>query len=279
MSSLRRQCAARHAALLLTLCAAATPAAVAAEDGGWSFAAGLDYTTGNYGSGQDTDIAVAPFSAAYETERWRLGLTLSYVAVEGAPGVVPGATGAIGSGGPLSAVTDPLLGGDATQNPVLGPEIEEHGLGDTTVEVAFTPYVGAGGTRVSLSGAARLPTGDEERSLGAGETLLSASVGVAQPVGDRAGLYGAVGYTHATESGDGGAFAGAGVEGRVTDGILLGAAAEWSEARVASTPERTQATLYASLTLTDDVRLAAYVLGGLSNSAPDVGGGLRLTLR
>lgn len=262
---------------MLTLCAAAAPAA--ADEAGWSFSAGVDYTNGDYGSGQDTSIAIAPFSAVYGNDRWRAGLTVTYLAVEGAPGVVPGATGAIGSGGPLSSVTDPLFGGDVAQDPVLAPEIEEQGLGDTTLEVAFTPYVGESGTRVSLSGAARLPTGDEERSLGAGETVLSAGAGVAQPLGEGVALYGAVGYTHATESNDGGAFAGAGMEGRVADGVLLGAAAEWSEARVAGAPERTQATLYASFALTHDVRLAAYVLGGLSDSAPDAGGGIRLTLR
>lgn len=276
MRSFRRSFSARQAALLLTLCAAAAPAA--AEDG-WSFSAGADYTNGDYGSEQETSILIAPFSAVYGAERWRVGLTLSYVSVEGAPGVVPGATGALGSGGPLGSVTDPLLGGGAAQDPVLGPEIEEQGLGDTTLEVAFTPFIGESGTRFSLSGAARLPTGDEDRSLGAGETLLSAAAGVAQPIGDRAALYGAVGYTHATESDDGGAFAGAGVEGRVSDGVLLGASAEWSEARVAGTPERTQATLYASFALSEDVQLAAYVLGGLSDSAPDAGGGIRLTLR
>lgn len=277
MRSFRRSFSARQAALLLTLCAAAAPAA--AEDSGWSFSAGADYTNGDYGSDQETSILVAPFSAVYGNDRWRAGLTVTYVTVEGAPGVVPGATGALGSGGPLSSVTDPLFGGDVAQDPILAPEIEEQGLGDTTLEIAFTPYVGEHGTRFSMSGAARLPTGDEDRSLGAGETVLSAGAGVAQPLGERVALYGAVGYTHATESDGGGAFAGAGVEGRVADGVLLGAAAEWSQARVAGTPERTQATLYSSFALTDDVRVAAYVLGGLSESAPDFGGGIRLTLR
>jgi hypothetical protein len=256
----------------------AVPATAAAEDN-WSFSGGADYSSGDYGTGQDTRILIAPFSVVFGSERWRVGATVTYVSVEGAPGVVPGATSAIGAGSPLSIVTNPLLGGGIGSNPLVAPEIEEQGLGDTTLEVAFIPYVGDNGARISLSGAARLPTGDEERSLGAGETVLSFAAGASHPIGDRAGVYGAVGYSHAVESDDGGVFVSGGLEGRVSNGVVLGASAEWSEARVAGAPERTQATVYSAFTLSENVQLAAYVIAGLSDAAPDAGGGIRLTLR
>ncbi|MCX7356778.1 MAG: hypothetical protein NT015_01310 [Alphaproteobacteria bacterium] len=268
----------KRAALLLTLCASAmAPAAAHAE--GWSFSSGVDYTSGDYGTGQDTDILIAPFSVTFEGERWRASATATYVSVEGAPGVVPGATSAIGAGSPLSGVTNPLGGGLLGSNPSLAPEISEQGLGDTTLEVAFIPHVGDSGARISVSGAARLPTGDEERSLGAGETILSGAVGASHPIGDRVGIYGAVGYSQALDSDEGGVFVSGGLEGRVTDTMLIGASAEWSEASVAGAPERTQATLYSSFALSDHVRIAAYAVAGPSDAAPDAGGGLRLTLR
>ena len=268
-----------RAALLLTLCAAAMTPAAAAHAEGWSFSSGVDYTSGDYGTGQDTDILIAPFSVTFEGERWRASATATYVSVEGAPGVVPGATSAIGAGSPLSGVTNPLGGGLLGSNPSLAPEISEQGLGDTTLEIAFIPYVGDNGARISVSGAARLPTGDEERSLGAGETILSGAVGASHPIGDRAGVYGALGYSQALDSNEGGAFVNGGLEGRVTDAMLVGASAEWSEASVGGAPERTQATLYSSFALNDHVQLAAYAVAGLSDAAPDAGGGLRLTLR
>lgn len=267
----------KRAALLLTLCAAAIPAAAHAE--GWSFSSGVDYSSGDYGTGQDTDIWIAPFNVTFESERWRVGATATYVSVEGAPGVVPGATSAIGAGSPLSGVTNPLLGGGAGSNSSLAPEISEQGLGDTTLDVAFIPYIGDNGARISISAAARLPTGDEERSLGAGETVLSAALGASHPLGDRAAIYGAIGYSHALDSDEGGVFFSGGLEGRVSDGVLIGASAEWSEASVAGSPERTQATLYSSFALSERVQLAAYAVAGLSDAAPDAGGGLRLTLR
>jgi hypothetical protein len=264
-------------ALLLTLCAAALPMAAHAES--WSFSSGVDYTSGDYGTGQDTDIFVAPFTVSFEGERWRASATATYVSVEGAPGVVPGATSAIGAGSPLGGVTNPLGGGLLGSNPALAPEISEQGLGDTTLEVAFLPYMADDGARLSISGAARLPTGDEERSLGAGEAVLSTALGASHPLGDRAAIYGAIGYSHAMDSDQGGVFLSGGLEGRVSDGVLVGASAEWSEASIADAPERTQATLYSSFALNENVQFAAYVVAGLSDAAPDAGGGLRITLR
>ena len=134
------------------------------------------------------------------------------------------------------------------------------------------------GARLSLLGAARLPTGDEERSLGAGETVLSLAAGGAYPLSEHASIYGAVGYSNATESGDDGVFLSAGAEGRVGGRMLIGMSADWSEARVSNAPERTQVTLYSAFDVTENARLAGYVLAGLSESAPDTGIGVRLIL-
>lgn len=267
----------KRAALLLTLCAAAMPVAAHAE--GWSASSGLDYSSGDYGTGQDTSILIAPFTVSFEGERWRASATATYVSVEGAPGVVPGATSAIGAGSPLGGVTNPLGGGLLGSNPALAPEISEQGLGDTTLEIAFLPYMADNGARVSISAAARLPTGDEEKSLGAGETVLSTALGASHPLGDRAAIYGAIGYSHAMDSDQGGVFLSGGLEGRVSDGVLIGASAEWSEASIADAPERTQASVYASFALSERVQLAAYAVAGLSDAAPDAGGGVRVTLR
>jgi hypothetical protein len=280
MPFVARKVAARRAAFLLTLCAAAASAGVAsADEGNWTFSAGVDYSQGDYGSGRDTTIISVPFSASYGSARWRVGITVPYVSVEGAPGIVPGSTGAIGGGGVLSPVTNPLLGHTGpTGAPIVAPEIEEQGLGDTTVELGFTPFIADNGARVALLGAVRVPTGDEERSLGAGETVLSIAAGGAYPLGQAVSMYGALGYSNATDSGDDGVFANIGIEGRVRDGVLIGASADWSEARIANAPERTQVNVYSAFDLSGNVRLAAYVLAGLSDAAPEAGAGLRLVL-
>jgi hypothetical protein len=269
---------ARRAALLFALSAASAGAA-SAEEKSWTFSMGVDYSQGDYGTGQDTTIVSAPFSASYGATRWRVGITVPYVSVDGEPGVVPGSTGAIGGGGPLSAVTNPLIGPTGPSGAaIIAPPIQERGLGDSTVELSVTPYIGENGARVALLGAARLPTGEEERSLGAGETVLSLAAGFAYPLVASASLYGAVGYSNATESGDDGVFANAGVEGRIRDAVLVGVSADWSQARIANAPERTQVTLYSAFDINPNARLAAYVLAGLSESAPDTGVGVRLSV-
>lgn len=280
MNSLIRIIDARRAALLLSLCATAIGANPAgAEERNWTFSTGFDYSQGDYGSGQDTDIISVPFSASYGASRWRVGVTVPYVSAEGAPGVVPGSTGVIGGGGPLSSVTNPLLGPTGPSGAsVIAPEISEQGLGDVTIELGVTPYIADNGARISLLGAARLPTGDEERSLGAGETILSVAAGAAYPVSGATTVYGAIGYSNALDSGDDGIFANVGIEGRVRDGVLVGVSADWSEARIANAPERSQVTAYSAFDVSKNARLAAYVSAGLTVSAPDAGVGLRLIL-
>jgi hypothetical protein len=280
MKTVVRKAAAHRALFMLSLLASAASAgAAAADERNWTYSAGVDYSQGDYGSGQDTDIISAPFSASYGASRWRVGVTVPYVSVEGAPGVVPGSTGAIGGGGPLSSVTNPLLGPTGPSgSPLLSPAISEQGLGDATVEFSLTPYLANNGARISVLAAARLPTGDEERSLGAGETVLSLATGGSAPIGETSAIYGAVGYTYATESEEDGLFVSGGAEGRISQSVLIGLSADWSQASIANAPERTQVTLYSALDITPNVRLGAYALAGLSDAAPDAGGGLRLVL-
>jgi hypothetical protein len=269
----------RSAAILLAL-SAANAGAASAEEKSWTFSTGADHSQGDYGSGQDTTIISVPFSASYGATRWRLGITVPYVSVDGAPGVVPGSTGAIGGGGPLSAVTNPLIGPTGPSGAaIIAPPIDEQGVGDTTVELSVTPYAGENGARIALLGSARLPTGDEKRSLGAGETVLSLAAGGAYPLSASASIYGALGYSNATDSGDDSIFANAGIEGRIGEAVIIGASADWSEARIANAPERTQVTVYSAFDINSNVRLAGYVSAGLSENAPDTGLGVRLSLR
>ena len=65
----------------------------------------------------------------------------------------------------------------------------------------------------------------------------------------------------------------------MSDAVVIGASADWSEARVANAPERTQVTFYSAFDVNSNARLAGYVSAGLSESAPDTGLGVRLSLR
>jgi hypothetical protein len=271
--------------------AAATAAPARADD--WSFSTGADYTSGEYGEDQDTTILIVPFTAAYGSDRWRASVTVPYVSLEGSGNIIPGTGAGAGSGGGGATGGGPLgsgggllglfPGADPASPPPPPPPtpvtIEEQGLGDTTVSLSVTPFISDGGARFTLGADARLPTGDEERSLGAGETVGSVAAAYSQPLGERAAIYGAVGYQRAFESEADSFLANIGAESFVSEHVLLGASVDWAEASVDGRPNASQASLYTGIRANDHVRFVAYASAGLSDTSPDTGAGVRLVFR
>src|SRR5262245_10950112 len=71
---------------------AAPLAALAAADDLVTWSVGAEYSSGDYGAPQKTDIFYVPFSVKYETGRWAYRATVPYVEITG-PGNVIGAGG------------------------------------------------------------------------------------------------------------------------------------------------------------------------------------------
>lgn len=255
--------------VLALVAAGASPAA--AE--GWSFAAGIDYSTGSYGQAQDTTIIEAPLTATYTGDRWGVSLTVPYVSVDGPGGIVPGGIGPAG-GGLLGGV----LGAGESAG-VAGPNISEQGLGDVTASAFVTPVQTQSGGALTLAGRVRLPTGDEQKSLGIGETAVAVSLFGRQSFAERAGVYGAIGYEQTLESERGGMFAAAGVESYVSDNLLLGVRADWVEASAQGRRDSAQASLYAGIDVGERTRLLAYAGAGLSDSSPDASAGIAIVFK
>ena len=64
----------------------------------WSafkFTTGVDYTSGDYGTGSDTNILFIPFTAKYEHGAWFGGVTIPYIRIESDGSVVGGADGTV----------------------------------------------------------------------------------------------------------------------------------------------------------------------------------------
>ncbi|MES1199924.1 MAG: hypothetical protein ABUS57_00530 [Pseudomonadota bacterium] len=250
----------------------------------WSFSTGADYTSGKYGETVDTNILIVPFAATYSAERWQFGVTVPYVQLDGSGNVIPG-TGA-GNGDVLNTAsagmltTPGLLGSNPFAPPAPTPSrIQEQGLGDVTLSLAATPYLASSGARLTLSTDLRTPTGDAKRSLGAGQAVGAFTIGYAQPFGGRFDVYGSVGYQRAFKSNADSLTATFGAETQATNRVLLGASAAWAQASVDGRPNQTELSVYSGVDFNDHVRVAAYVLGGLTKSSPDIGAGLRLVLK
>src|SRR5262247_3422668 len=71
---------------------AASPAALAAADDLVTWSVGAEYSSGDYGAPQKTEIFYVPFAVKYETGPWAYKLTVPYVEMTG-PGNVIGAGG------------------------------------------------------------------------------------------------------------------------------------------------------------------------------------------
>src|SRR5262244_4109710 len=74
------------------LFAAVHAAALAASDDLVTWSVGAEYSSGDYGAPQKTDIFYVPFAVKYETGPWAYKLTVPYVEITG-PGNVIGAGG------------------------------------------------------------------------------------------------------------------------------------------------------------------------------------------
>ena len=297
--------------------AASLSSNAARAEEGWAFGTGFNYSNGDYGEAIDTTIYAVPFSAGYSSEHWGFAVSIPYVRLDGSGNIVPGAVTGFGlGGGSLSAglgganasvspggvsagvggigvtLGTGLLGtltgtpGAAAPPPPPGSppppppvRVEEEGFGDASLSFSLTPYTSDSGARLIIGADVRLPTGDDTKSLGAGETIGALSAGYALPIGGNSALFGAVGYQHAFDSDVSGGFVALAAETELSSGWLIGLSADYSEAEIDGVPNTSSAGFYTGVDVTEHMRFAAFAQAGLSEGSPDTNLGVRLVVR
>jgi hypothetical protein len=128
-----------------------------AQDSGareFSITTGVDYSTGDYGTGVDTDILVVPVTARLSTGNARFSASIPYLRIDGASNIVGG------EGGPI--VVDPNT-----------PATERSGIGDLTLGANYAIPEDRMGVGLDLGARVKLPTAKD--GLGTGETDYSVS--------------------------------------------------------------------------------------------------------
>lgn len=195
-------------------------------------------------------------------------------------GILGGAPTGSSTVGTTTTTTTTTPGSTATPaTPAAVPRVfEADGIGDTVAQAAFVPWIGASGGRFTIIGTARLPTGDENKALGAGEVVGSIAGALSVPIAPRAAIYGSVGYSRAFDSETDGMFAGAGLEAYVSERMALGGSFSWSEASAPGADDRSTASLSAAFDTSARSRLLVYASAGLSDSSPDFGAGIGLSV-
>jgi hypothetical protein len=230
--------------------------AALAADGTFSLGTGFNYSSGKYGGTTATDITSIPLLAKYETDAWTWKLTVPYLYVSGATGVIPG----IGKPG----------GGSTTTG-------TEQGLGDTTVAGTYAAYYdNANKFGVDLTGKVKLATGSRDKGLGTGANDYTAMVELFKVLG-RTTLFGGLGYTvmgstdtfkpnNVYSFSVGGSY-------KLNDQSSVGLSYDGRERVTASASPVSEVTGFVSHKLNKRWKSQFYLLKGLDYGSPDWGAG------
>jgi len=232
--------------------------AIPAVAGEITASVGLDYSTGDYGTDQTSEMWYVPVVGKYENGPLTLKLTVPWV-----------------------RITDPGNAVGPDRVPLPGsPQCNEteSGLGDVVGSVGYAVLDGTqGGPLVELIGKVKFPTADEDRCLGTGKTDYAVQVDVAQAFGAVTG-FGTLGWR---KFGDPSGqnfrdpiYASLGAAYKLAPATSLGASYDWRQKVSRRGDEISEATLFLNQKLTEGWKLQVYAVKGFSDASPDWGGGL-----
>ncbi len=227
-----------------------------------SFSTGVDYSSGEYGGEETTEVIAVPFAVRLTVDEWTLRVSTSYLDVSGPADVSEDGETGEGTG---------LIVRDGA----------ERGLGDTNISIerAFRRIADTS-AYVEVSARARLPSGDEDRGLGVGtvDYGLVTEVGVSSDAG---GAYVTAGYRFLGQRDNGpdrqdGIQAGLGAWLPAGSRVRVGAFGNWREASVDGNDDPSTAGAYVSYRMSERMRVTFTASGGLSDASPDYMAGVRI---
>lgn len=250
--------------LLLTACF--SPAM--AEEGQWAFSTGIDYSSGDYGGDPvDTDITFVPFTTSYKTGQWKFKATIPWVRIIG-PGTVVGA----GDGGVV------IGNGNAQLT-----RTNESGLGDIWLSATYeSRLVPPELFYLDLTGKVKLPTADEDKGLGTGETDYTAQADVFKPLGQFTPFATVAYKIKGDPSGinlDNVFYLSGGTDFRVSDTTNIGASLDFQEASTSRSDDALDLFAYLNQKINGNWSYTFYGYKGLEDGSPDYGLGLQTTYK
>ncbi len=219
---------------------------------------GFDYSSGSYGFATDTEVWSVPFFVSHDTHDWSFRASVPYITIKG-PASVAGDVGpAVG-----------LPGRPTSQS--------ESGLGDTVLGLSWhTNPDAVDAWKVDLTGRVKLPTADEGKGLGSGETDYYAQVDFYRTYG-KLTPFGSVGYRFMGTSPryplKDGFYASAGVISRVGAATSIGAAYDWRSKIIDGGPNGSNITALLIHDVSESWNVVLYALKGFGDGSPDFGFG------
>jgi len=233
--------------------------------------AGVDYSSGDYGQTDDTQMLYLPFTLKYESLPWGLQLTVPWLSIAGSGTVVGGIDGGIVIGG------HGAIGGHGKRQ----RQTTESGLGDVVAGVSFALDTLWGfGPLVDLTAKTKFATADETRGLGTGENDYSLQVDIANSYG-RFTPFGTLGYKFMGDPPDFDLndvlFASAGVDYWFHPALSGGVSFDFRESSSLASTDAEELLTYLNWKFTDRWSVNGYGVLGLSDGSPDSAIGVQLT--
>lgn len=263
-------------ATALCLPLAGMPLLAGAADG-FRVSIGADYTSGDYGGSDTTNILSVPLSLGYSRGRLGLKVTIPWIQVTGRGDVIPGVTTPVIDDNRRGALKeeDDIIASGGTPTTVTR-RTTESGLGDVTAAASYALIDQPDGLRLSVTGKVKFPTADEKKNLGSGETDYTAQIDVDRPFG-RLTPFVTVGYRWLGDNSEfelrNVLFATVGAAFKFTDYTSVDVSYDWGQAASRDGTPIGEVTLGLSHWLGDHWKLSAYVLKGVTDGSPDWGGG------
>ncbi len=246
-------------AMLVLPVALALGSQTAFADSTFSVSAGLDYSTGNYGSSSDTRIWYYPFMAKYESDALTLKLSVPYLKITGPSNVVAAA------GQPIQ------VGTNATRR-------SESGAGDVLAAASYNVFDHrSAGLLIDLTAKIKFATADEAKGLGTGENDYALQADITKSLGQ----YSVFGTLGRRKYGDPPGvdfrnpwYATLGAAYKISAAMTSGLSYDYRERVLTSASAVSEVTGFVSYKLTPTSKLQGYLVKGFSDASPDWGAGV-----
>jgi outer membrane putative beta-barrel porin/alpha-amylase len=245
--------------ILIALLSLSPRAYSEAQDGKWTLSTGATVTSGDYGSSDTTEMYYLPVTLKYKTKKWKMKLTVPYLKIKGPQNVVRG----IGEVGPPT-----------TQ------QSTNEGLGDIIFSAGYQLfYLPESKTLLELTGKVKFGTADENKNLGTGKNDYSISLGFYKLMGDFT-PYATIGRRFYNEPSDyvldDVFFGSVGLGYKVSKKTSVGINLYMKEKTASTRTSIRQLSSYLSYKVDKSWKLQGYLINGLSENTPDLGGGFSL---
>jgi hypothetical protein len=226
---------------------------------------GAEYTSGKYGGTESTDTLYVPVVVKHETGPWVLKATIPYIHVSG-PGNVVGA------------------GADRVTLPGAGAARRtESGIGDIVASAFYNLRdERSTGLGVDVGLKVKLPTADEAKGLGTGETDYALQADFFKPLGQTT-VFGSLGYRF---YGDPPGvdlrnvpYGAVGASYRMSQDTSVGVAYDYRPRIVSGGSAISEATAFWSQRMSREWKLQLYGVVGFSDASPDAGVGMLVERR